>query len=267
MAVDPTDATEPTDASLAEEGQLELRKLKAYMQGVLGYDITGGVISRVGDIIWSANQFPQAGRLACNGQAVSRVTYANLFAACGTVFGIGDGATTFNIPDLRGRTMFGFDAANASGRLTAASTGGINANTVGNSGGTQNHVLALAELALHTHTIGVSVSLSDPTHTHAFTGTAHNHGITDPQHHHNYATVTPGAGALSSGLDVTSGLFATSDSATGITINNATAGGTNTAAATGVTVSSATGSASNTGSSTAFNSVPPGLVLYPYIKT
>jgi microcystin-dependent protein len=51
-----------------------------------------------------------AGWLACNGAAVNRVTYATLFAAIGTLWGVGDGATTFNLPDLRGEFVRGLDS-------------------------------------------------------------------------------------------------------------------------------------------------------------
>lgn len=59
----------------------------------------------------SAFAMPTAptGWLACNGQAISRQTYADLFAAIGTMYGAGDGATTFNIPDYRGYFLRGWD--------------------------------------------------------------------------------------------------------------------------------------------------------------
>lgn len=49
------------------------------------------------------------GWLNCNGAAVSRATYAALFAAIGTTYGVGDGSTTFNVPDLRGEFIRGLD--------------------------------------------------------------------------------------------------------------------------------------------------------------
>jgi microcystin-dependent protein len=52
---------------------------------------------------------PISGWLYCNGDAVSRSTYANLFAAIGTTYGVGDGSTTFNLPDLRGVFLRGRD--------------------------------------------------------------------------------------------------------------------------------------------------------------
>jgi microcystin-dependent protein len=50
---------------------------------------------------------PDAQFLLCNGAAVSRSTYADLFAVCSTTYGAGDGSTTFNVPDLRGRVPVG----------------------------------------------------------------------------------------------------------------------------------------------------------------
>jgi microcystin-dependent protein len=48
-----------------------------------------------------------AGYLLCDGSAISRTTYAALFAVCGTAYGVGDGSTTFNLPDMRGRMAVG----------------------------------------------------------------------------------------------------------------------------------------------------------------
>jgi microcystin-dependent protein len=57
---------------------------------------------------FSATTAPD-GWLECNGAAVSRTTYAALFAALGTTYGVGDGSTTFNLPDLRGEFIRGWD--------------------------------------------------------------------------------------------------------------------------------------------------------------
>lgn len=59
-------------------------------------------------IMWASNTAPSS-YLECNGAAISRTTYAALFAAIGTVFGSGDGSTTFNIPDLRAQFVRGWD--------------------------------------------------------------------------------------------------------------------------------------------------------------
>jgi len=61
----------------------------------------------VGEIIATGSLTPPSGFLYCNGDAVSRTTYAALFAAIGTTFGVGDGSTTFNVPDMRGLFLRG----------------------------------------------------------------------------------------------------------------------------------------------------------------
>jgi microcystin-dependent protein len=62
-----------------------------------------------GQIIYVATSSAPTGYLKANGAAVSRTTYATLFAAIGTTFGVGDGSTTFNLPDLRGEFIRGWD--------------------------------------------------------------------------------------------------------------------------------------------------------------
>jgi microcystin-dependent protein len=93
------------------------------------------------------------GWLLCYGQAISRTTYADLFTAIGTIWGVGDGSTTFNVPDLRGRVTAGQDDMGgvSADRLTATYTGGINGDTLGATGGEEAHQLTVAELAAHTH--------------------------------------------------------------------------------------------------------------------
>ena len=65
-------------------------------------------VLQTGDLVASMNT-SHKGCLLCNGSAVSRTTYANLFALLGTTFGKGDGSTTFNLPDFRNRTFWGAD--------------------------------------------------------------------------------------------------------------------------------------------------------------
>lgn len=62
-----------------------------------------------GTIIWTARNTAPTGYLKANGAAVSRATYSDLFTAIGTTFGAGDGSTTFNLPDLRGEFIRGWD--------------------------------------------------------------------------------------------------------------------------------------------------------------
>ena len=135
---------------------------------------------------WSSASVP-SGFLECNGQAVSRSTYAALFAIVSTTYGVGDGSSTFNVPDLQDNVAVG-----KSNNKALASTGG--ANTVastGNVGGsTANATLSTAQLASHSHTGGViqgdtnigtgsgQTAKSPPTNTgSAGSGQGHSHNM------------------------------------------------------------------------------------------
>jgi microcystin-dependent protein len=59
----------------------------------------------VGEIVFTARSVAPAGFLKCNGAAISRTAYADLFAAIGTTYGAGDGSTTFNVPETRGEFL------------------------------------------------------------------------------------------------------------------------------------------------------------------
>lgn len=91
------------------------------------------------------------GWLLCDGAAISRTLYPALFTAIGTTWGAGDGSTTFNKPDLRGRARAGRDdmGGSAAGRLTTAGSG-VNGLTVGAAGGAQNVTLVTAQLPIFT---------------------------------------------------------------------------------------------------------------------
>jgi len=86
-----------------------------------------------------------SGWLLCDGSAVSRTTYSDLFAVIGTAYGAGDGSTTFNLPDGRGRSIFGDDGA-------TFVTGGNGGSTTHDHGGSSNgHALAISEMPSHDH--------------------------------------------------------------------------------------------------------------------
>ena len=98
---------------------------------------------------WSSSSVP-TGFLECNGAAVSRSTYSALFAIISTTYGAGDGASTFNLPDLQDNVAIG-----KSGTKALASTGGANTVTsTGNVGGTTaNATLSTSQLASHSHNV------------------------------------------------------------------------------------------------------------------
>lgn len=124
---------------------------------IAGATITGG--SLTGVVVPFAGSTAPTGSLLCFGQAVNRTTYAALFAIIATAYGIGDGSTTFNVPDLRGRSIAGVDnmGGTAAGRITAAGSG-ITGTTLGASGGTETHTLITAEMPAHTHSVPGQIS-------------------------------------------------------------------------------------------------------------
>lgn len=91
-----------------------------------------------GDLKATAAAAATAGWLLCDGAPVSRATYAALFAAIGTVYGAGNGTTTFALPDLRGRVPIAVG--------TATGAAGATAHTLGQKGGEETHVIAATEL-------------------------------------------------------------------------------------------------------------------------
>ena len=95
--------------------------LKTDGSGNLSFSIVQGVPS--GAVFCIAVASVPSGYLECNGAAVSRTTYAALFAIIGTNYGTGNGSSTFNLPDLRGEFVRGFDNGRGvdSGRSVASS--------------------------------------------------------------------------------------------------------------------------------------------------
>lgn len=131
--------------------------------------VTG--VAQVGEIKPYLGSSAPSGYLLCYGQAVSRATYSALFAVTSTAWGVGDGVTTFNLPDLRGRSLFGDDnmGGSTAGRITSAGSG-ITGTTIGQTGGAETVTLARANLpndsitsgeeSSHTHFTVVNISSS-----------------------------------------------------------------------------------------------------------
>lgn len=148
-----------------------------------------------------------SGWLECNGAAVSRTTYANLFAAIGTTYGAGNGTTTFNLPDLRGMFVRGWDNGRSLDPGRALGSQQAAANNP------------------HTH----APTVSNPAHTHGITDPGHGHTINDPGHKHagevggpssaGFAGGTPGLNIQDMSIAVTG--ITVNGSATGISVNAA----------------------------------------------
>jgi microcystin-dependent protein len=177
-------------------------------------------------------------RLLAYGQAVSRVTYADLFSYYGTLYGAGDGSTTFNIIDMRAKTFFGLDnMGGADAALLSV------ANTLGLTGGEELHLLTGAESGTSAHP-----------HGHSLTGTIGTLAISDTHYHQQKATnhdVAPGSGTQLLGMTFTGGnnLYST---------QQYTATKTGTISITGAP--GVTGSISNSvaaNASSAHNNMPP----------
>jgi microcystin-dependent protein len=112
---------------------------------------TLGVIP-TGSLVHFGSASIPTGWLKCDGSAVSRTTYAGLFAVIGTTYGSGDGSTTFNLPNASGRSLLGVGDSGTAGHTN---------HTLGTNGGEESHTLITSELASHTHT--------GPAHTHTYT--------------------------------------------------------------------------------------------------
>lgn len=130
--------------------------------GVSGLTALLDALIPVGTVYDYAGSSAPSKFVFCDGAAISRTTYADLFAAIGTTFGAGDGSTTFAVPDLRGRTVAGKDdmGGAAAGRITSGATPGVDGTVLGAAGGVQEHTLVTSEMPAHTHSIGNQGSAS-----------------------------------------------------------------------------------------------------------
>jgi hypothetical protein len=203
-----------------------------------------------GSIKWPSATPPGSNWLIRNGQAIGRVAYATLFALIGTTFGVGDGSTTFNIPDDTDKMTIG------AGNLYS----------LGATGGAASATLAANQIPA---SVPVSVSITDPGHTHTATDSGHTHGVTDPGHVHLQRV---NSNASSSGQNRTqqntsgnaeqNSVTNTASATTGLTVNSGTANVTNAAHTTGVTASGSTTNASQQPVAT----LPPYIAEYWMIR-
>jgi microcystin-dependent protein len=194
--------------------------------------LDGGEATPIGSMIAFAGVNAPTGWALCNGAAVSRVTYAALFAVIGTGYGVGDGSTTFNLPDMRDRSALG--------------SGG--SYTRGTTGGSKTVTLTADQMPGHSHGSNTSVG-SDFGHSHS-TSVSSDYG-----HSHSASGATSGPGGTGSG-----GAYPTMTS-------TGTAGGHSHSVTIGTAGShshSVSISINNTGGGGSHENMPPYLAV-PYI--
>lgn len=109
-----------------------------------GGGITGDTVP-IGAIMPYSSSYIPENWLECNGQAISRTTYADLFTRIGTTFGQGDGSTTFNVPNFNGRVPVGY------GQGTDGNGTSVDFTPLGSTGGEYSHQLSVNELPSHDH--------------------------------------------------------------------------------------------------------------------
>ncbi len=133
------------------------------------------ISTSVGEMLLYPALTPPTGFLVCDGSAISRTTYSALFSVIGTSFGVGDGSTTFNIPNMKGRVAIGYKSTDT------------DFDTIGETGGSNTANLQHSHTTTgHTHSISGTTSASGGTlyvdngsnatfqsrsdHTHTFSG-------------------------------------------------------------------------------------------------
>lgn len=166
-------------------------------------DVSTTIVAGVpaGSVLDFAGSSAPSGYLICDGSLVSRTTYARLYDAVGTTWGAGDGSTTFQLPDLRGRVTLGVGTGSSLTSRVLAATGGA-----------ETHTLSTGEMPSHTHT--------QDSHNH--TQNAHSHGFS------RFANYDFGAGVgglNGNGSDVNTTAVTPTNNATTATNQNTGGGG------------------------------------------
>jgi microcystin-dependent protein len=138
--------------------------------------------------LWPKSTAPNSSWLVCDGSAISRTTYSDLYTVIGVTYGTGDGSTTFNLPDFRARVPVGYNSSaiddNSDGSNDRSSR------SIAATGGAETHELQVSELPSHTHSNSLSntgtdsvaqqTTVADTGHGHSISPNPHTHAYTDP---------------------------------------------------------------------------------------
>ena len=255
---------ESLDSTVSDEFENMVSQFRALFLTEHNEDGTHRASPEVTNFVPPGSVMPYAGTTApsnwfiCDGAQVNRVTYKRLFDIIGTTYGAGDGSTTYNLPDLRGRFPLGKSAAGTGAVL--GSTGGLIDHI--HTGPAHTHTIASG--GGHTHTGGAHThdagTLAGPSHTHAagtLAGPSHSHGagtLAGPSHTHTVPTTGvpsatngvasnahthPESGGGTTGVENEAGALVASNAHTHAIANTGAEG---TGAVTGSTGSAGTGS-------------------------
>ena len=191
----------------------------------------------VGSIYMYAGSTAPSGFLICDGSAVSRTIYADLYSEIGTTYGSGDGSSTFNLPDLTGRVIVGVSSSHS----------------LGDTGGEEAHTLMTSEIPSHSHSIqahghGNNITATTPKLVHSITQPAFTYNAPNASTASKTSASTTRAGTSS----------ATATRSTNLAISNHAAG---TCTKTGGVTDCAAFDTETTGSDVGHSNMQPYLTI------
>lgn len=233
-----------TDKVLEADKVVHAVPVEAFPMAMGSLALVAGSGGTAGDIVWSGSASAPTNHVLCDGTSYSTVTYSELFAKIGYTFG-GSGSS-FQVPDLRGRSPLG---ANGTYPL-------------GSAGGAATHTLVLSEIPSHNHTVD-SHTHTGPSHTHDM----QNHRHDMKNHTHSMTFYNPGTGSTSGPATTSSGGTTASHSTGGPSDNASDWPSTNTTGSGGTgATGAATPGTDSKGGDGSHNNMHPYMPLHAYIR-